>query len=44
MTGIKRIEKIGTEETRARGDVENISVKIREAKLRWLGHVQREMY
>ena len=31
---IKRIEKIGTEEIRARARAANISEKIREAKLR----------
>ena len=40
--GIKRIEKIRTEEIRAREGVANISEKIREAKLRWLGHVERK--
>ena len=39
--GIKRIEKISNEEIRARAGVENISEKIREATLRWLGHVDR---
>ena len=42
MMGIKRIEKIRNEEIRARADVANISEKIREARLRWLGHVARE--
>ena len=40
--GIKRIEKIRNEEIRARSDVANISEKIREARLRWLGHVERK--
>ena len=39
--GIKRIEKIRTEEIRARAGVANISEKIREARLRWLGHEER---
>ena len=42
MMGIKRIEKIRTEEIRARADVANISEKIREARLRWLGRVERK--
>ena len=43
MMGIKRIEKIGTEEIRATADVANISEKIREARLRSLGHVERKI-
>ena len=43
MMGIKRIEKIRNEEIRARAGVANISEKIREARLRWLGHVERRM-
>ena len=39
--GIKRIEKIMNGEIRARAGVTNISEKIREARLRWLGHVER---
>ena len=39
---MKRIEKIRNEEIRARAGVANISKKIREAKLRWLGHVDRK--
>ena len=42
MTGIKRIEKIRNEEVKARAGVSNISEKIREARLRWLGHVERK--
>ena len=42
MTGIKRIEKIGTEEIRARAGVANISEKIREMRLSLLGHVERK--
>ena len=42
MMGIKRIEKIRNEEITARARVANISEKIREAKLRWLGHVERK--
>ena len=41
-TGIKRIENIRNEEIRARAGVANISEKIREARLRWLGHVARK--
>ena len=40
--GIKRIEKIRTEDTRARSCVANISETIREAILGWLGHVVRK--
>ena len=40
--GIRRIEKIGNEEIRTRTGVVNISEKIREARLRWLGHVERQ--
>ena len=40
--GIQRVEKIRNEEIRARAGVANISEKIREARLRWLGHVERE--
>ncbi len=42
MMGIKRIEKMRTEEIRARPGVANISEKIREARLRWLDHVERK--
>ena len=38
---IKRIEKIRTEEIRARADVSNIREKIRK-RLRCLGHVERK--
>ena len=38
---IKRIEKITNEEIRARAGVANIGDTIREARLRWLGHVDR---
>ena len=41
MIGMKRIEKIRNEEIRARAGVANTSEKIREARLRWLGHVER---
>ena len=41
MKGIKRIEKIRTDEIRARAGVANISENIREVRLRWLGHVER---
>ena len=40
--GIKRIEKIRNEEIRAGAGVANISEKIREVRLRWLGHVERK--
>ena len=40
--GIKRIEKIRIEEMRARASVANISETTREARLRWLGHVERK--
>ncbi len=39
---IKRIEKIRNEDITAREGVANISEKIREAILRWLGHVERK--
>ena len=37
MTEIHRIEKIRTEEIRARAGVANIGEKIREVRPRWLG-------
>ena len=40
--GIKRIEKMRNEEIRSRTGVANISEKIREVRLRWLGHVARK--
>ena len=40
--GINRIESIIKEEIRANTGVTNISDKIREARLRWLGHVERK--
>ena len=40
--GITTIEKIRTEEIRARTGVANISKKIGEARLRWSGHVERK--
>ena len=42
MMGIKRIEKTRNEEMRARAGVANISEKIREARLKWLGLVERK--
>ena len=42
MMGIKRIEKIRTEGIRAKAGVANISEKIREARLTWLGHVKQK--
>ena len=42
MMGIKRIEKIMYEEIRARAGVANKSEIIREARLRWFGHVERK--
>ena len=41
MMGIK-IEKIRNEEIRARSGVANISETIKEARPRWLGHVERK--
>ena len=41
--GIKRIEKIRNEEIIARAGVANTSEKIRETRLRWLGHVERKI-
>ena len=40
--GIKRIENIRIEEMRAREGVADISETIREARLRWLGDVERK--
>ena len=42
MMGMERIEKIRNEETRARAGSTNISETIREARLRWLSHVERK--
>ena len=42
LMGIKWIEKIRTEEIIARAGIANISEKIREARLRCLGHVVRK--
>ena len=42
MMGIKRIEKIRNVEIRAGAGVANISENIREARPRWLGHVERK--
>ena len=42
MLGIKRVEKIGNEEIGARECVANISEKIIEVRVRWLGHVERK--
>ena len=41
MMGIKRIEKIRNEEIRENAGVSNIREKIRQAKLSWLGRVER---
>ena len=41
MTGIKRIEKIRTEEVRARAGVADTMENFREATVRWLEHVER---
>ena len=40
--GIRRIAKIRTEEIRTRAGAANIIEKIREARLRWLGYVERK--
>ena len=40
--GIKRIDNIRTEEIRTRPGMTNISKKMREAGLIWLGHVERK--
>ena len=40
--GINRIEKIIKEEIRASSGVTHIGDTIREARLRWLGHVERK--
>ena len=42
MMGINRIEKIRTGEIRTRAGVANIGENNREARLRWLGHVERK--
>ena len=42
MMGMKRIEKIRTEEIRAMAGVADISENIREPRLRWLEHVERK--
>ena len=39
---IKGMENIRNEEIRARVGVANIGENIREARLRWLGHVERK--
>ena len=41
MMGIRRNEKVSTEEIRAMAGVPNASEKLGEAIPRWLGHVQR---
>ena len=41
MMGIKRIEKMRNEEIRARAGTANINIS-REARLIWLGHVERK--
>ena len=40
--GIRCSDNIRTEEIRARAGVANIGEKIRDARLRWLGHVERK--
>ena len=42
MVGTKRIENMMNEEIRAMAGVPNISETIREARLRWLGHVETQ--
>ena len=41
MMGITSIANINNGEMRARAGVENITEKIREEILRWLGHLER---
>ena len=41
MMGIQSIENIRSEEIRARAGVANINEKIREARLIWLRHAER---
>ena len=43
MMVIKRIEKIRTDEIRARADVVNISENLREARLRWRGMLRASL-
>ena len=43
MMEIKRNEKIINEDNRARACVANISEKIKETRLIWLGHVKRNI-
>ena len=40
--GIKRIKKIRNEEIRARPGVAKMSEEITEARLKWLGHIERK--
>ena len=42
MMGIKRIEEIRNEGIRARAGLANMIEKIREAIVRWPGHVERK--
>ena len=42
IMGMLRIEKIRNEEIRPMTGVANINEKIREARLIWLGHVERQ--
>ena len=42
MMGMKRIEKIRNEEIRSRAGATKINARIGEARLRWLGHVERK--
>ena len=42
MTGIRTIEKNRTEEIRARAGEGTKSQKIRETRLKWLGHAERK--
>ena len=42
MLGIRRIEKIRNKNIRVRARVINVKEKIRETRLRWLGHIERK--
>ena len=42
MLGIRRVEKIRNEDIRVRVRVLNVREEIREARLFWLGHIERK--